>query len=215
MCCSGDHTCPHPAVHDIVMCVSTLAQNHLTDICNSSRGFQLFHHSISRRIYFFHSSNQAYILATTSTHPPHRAAQHHPENNTPPPCPVTMPGKPLRQQAAERARGNKPANPTQMGDPSDLELEAPTPDPVDPDPKNRSDKDGEGNIVTSSGPSDNFTLQYTPKERLLTLAKSALSGDTDQAGTEKVDVVGIGDGAGALGGVVSGRGKKGAARSKL
>ncbi|KAK4141250.1 uncharacterized protein C8A04DRAFT_31228 [Dichotomopilus funicola] len=34
-----------------------------------------------------------------------------------------MPHKPLRQLAAEKAHGNKPANPSQLGDPIDLKAE--------------------------------------------------------------------------------------------
>ncbi|EAQ86218.1 predicted protein [Chaetomium globosum CBS 148.51] len=41
-----------------------------------------------------------------------------------------MPHKPLRQLAAEKARGNKPANPSQLGDPIDLKAE--TSDGEDP-----------------------------------------------------------------------------------
>jgi hypothetical protein len=40
--------------------------------------------------------------------------------------------KPIRQQAAEQARGNKPANPSQLGDPIDLKAETNEgPDPVE------------------------------------------------------------------------------------
>lgn len=40
--------------------------------------------------------------------------------------------KPLRQLAAEKARGNKPANPSQLGDPIDLKAEtSDEPDPVE------------------------------------------------------------------------------------
>ncbi|KAK4138423.1 hypothetical protein BT67DRAFT_437749 [Trichocladium antarcticum] len=43
-----------------------------------------------------------------------------------------MPHKPIRQVAAEKARGNKPANPSQLGDPIDLKAETSDgPDPVE------------------------------------------------------------------------------------
>ncbi len=43
-----------------------------------------------------------------------------------------MPYKPIRQLAAEQARGNKPANPSQLGDPTDLKAETDDgPDPVE------------------------------------------------------------------------------------
>lgn len=113
---------------------------------------------------------------------------------------MPQPHKPLRQQAAEKARGNQPCNPSQLGDPIDLEVEHPGPDTDSPAIENNR-------IVTSTGPSDDWK-HYTPKERLLNLAKSAISGEPQAKGTEKVEVVGIGEGAGAVGGVVE-REKKG------
>ncbi|KXX73718.1 hypothetical protein MMYC01_207259 [Madurella mycetomatis] len=46
-----------------------------------------------------------------------------------------MPRKPLRQLAAEKARGNQPANPSQLGDPIDLKAETSEgPDPPETEP---------------------------------------------------------------------------------
>jgi hypothetical protein len=80
--------------------------------------------------------------------------------------------KPLRQLAAEKARGNKPANPSQLGDPIDLKAEtSDEPDPVE---------------TESSYPSVSSDLQR--------------KGDV---------VVGLGSGAGAVGGPVKKKGKEG------
>lgn len=49
-----------------------------------------------------------------------------------------MPRKPLRQLAAEKARGNQPANPSQLGDPIDLKAETsegPDPPETQPEPE--------------------------------------------------------------------------------
>jgi hypothetical protein len=95
-----------------------------------------------------------------------------------------MPYKPVRQLAAEKARGNKPANPSQLGDPIDLKAE------------------------TSDGP-DPVESEITGRETEIDLPRSALEGDTAGAGAEKVHVVGIGEGAGPVGGVIAARKKGG------
>jgi hypothetical protein len=79
-----------------------------------------------------------------------------------------MPHKPLRQLAAEKARGNKPANPSQLGDPADLKAE--TSDEPDP--------------VESPYPGD-----------------SSGQGDPNKKGEEGGAVIGVGSGAGPVGGV--------------
>jgi hypothetical protein len=87
-----------------------------------------------------------------------------------------MPHKPLRQVAAEKARGNKPANPSQLGDPIDLKAEtSDEPDPVE------SPGDGIGTD--------------------LNLPRASLEGDPNKKGEERGVVVGLGSGAGPVGGV--------------
>jgi hypothetical protein len=79
-----------------------------------------------------------------------------------------MPHKPLRQLAAEKARGNKPANPSQLGDPADLKAEtSDEPDPVE------SPYSGD----------------------------SSSQGDPNEKGEERETVIGVGSGAGPVGGV--------------
>jgi hypothetical protein len=83
---------------------------------------------------------------------------------------MKTPHKPLRQLAAEKARGNKPANPSQLGDPIDLKAEtSDEPDPVE------SSYSGDGQESKQS-----------------------------QKGEAKGDIVGLGSGAGAVGGVRKG-----------
>lgn len=57
-----------------------------------------------------------------------------------------MPHKPIRQVAAEKARGNKPANPSQLGDPIDLKAETSDgPDPIEsemPGQATKADRSG-------------------------------------------------------------------------
>ena len=95
-----------------------------------------------------------------------------------------MPHKPLRQLAAEKARGNKPANPSQLGDPADLKAEtSDEPDPVE------SPYSGD-----SSGQSDGIGTD-------LKIPRAALEGDPNTKGEERGTVVGVGSGAGPVGGV--------------
>ncbi|KAH6850511.1 hypothetical protein B0I37DRAFT_413906 [Chaetomium sp. MPI-CAGE-AT-0009] len=88
-----------------------------------------------------------------------------------------MPHKPLRQLAAEKARGNKPANPSQLGDPIDLKAE--TNEGEDPVETPR-----EGDSIGSS----------------LDMPRASLEGDPDRKGEERGVVVGLGSGAGPVGG---------------
>lgn len=97
-----------------------------------------------------------------------------------------MPHKPLRQLAAEKARGNRPANPSQLGDPIDLKAEtsdrAPD-DTVEPD--------------LDAGHARQLRL---PRAALgLGLGDDLGPGAGGSEGT--VTVVGIGEGAGPVGGV--------------
>lgn len=93
-----------------------------------------------------------------------------------------MPHKPLRQIAAEKARGNKPANPSQLGDPIDLKAE--TDD--GPDPIESPESGGEGEDGTGTN---------------LKVPRAALEGKPGLKGEEKGVVVGLGSGAGPVGGV--------------
>ena len=90
-----------------------------------------------------------------------------------------MPHKPLRQLAAEKARGNKPANPSQLGDPIDLKAE--TSDGEDPVESPRDDGDRTGTD--------------------LAIPRESLEGDPNTRGEERGVVVGLGSGAGPVGGV--------------
>ncbi|KAL2172999.1 uncharacterized protein P884DRAFT_213338 [Thermothelomyces heterothallicus CBS 202.75] len=92
-----------------------------------------------------------------------------------------MPYKPLRQIAAEKARGNKPANPSQLGDPVDLKAE--TSDEPDEEFGSPSQEQVDG-IGTK-----------------LSVPRSSLEADPNQKGEEKGIWVGLGDGAGPIGGV--------------
>ncbi|KAH6641138.1 hypothetical protein F5144DRAFT_483882 [Chaetomium tenue] len=92
-----------------------------------------------------------------------------------------MPHKPLRQLAAEKARGNKPANPSQLGDPIDLKAE--TSDGEDPV---ESPGNGSGDIIGRNG---------------LDIPRVSLEGDSGKKGEERGVVVGLGSGAGPVGGV--------------
>jgi hypothetical protein len=96
-----------------------------------------------------------------------------------------MPHKPLRQLAAEKARGNKPANPSQLGDPADLKAETSDgPDPVE------SPYSGD-----SSGQGDGIGTD-------LNFPRATLEGDPNTKGIkERGAVVGVGSGAGPVGGV--------------
>ncbi|KAK4236177.1 hypothetical protein C8A03DRAFT_45790 [Achaetomium macrosporum] len=112
--------------------------------------------------------------------------------------------KPLRQLAVEKVRG-KDANPTQLGDPSDLKAEtsdAPD-DPVDDTPPPPFSADGGSNNSTRGKGSGNAGVD-------LTVPRASLEGDPKAKGEEKGVVVGIGDGAGPLGGV-----RKEGSKSKL
>ncbi|KAK3297233.1 uncharacterized protein B0H64DRAFT_440706 [Chaetomium fimeti] len=84
-----------------------------------------------------------------------------------------MPHKPLRQLAAEKARSNKPANPSQLGDPIDLKAE--TNDGQDP-----VESPYDGNGIGSN----------------LSIPRASLEGDPNQEGEERGVVVGLGSGAG-------------------
>jgi hypothetical protein len=96
-----------------------------------------------------------------------------------------MPHKPLRQLAAEKARGNKPANPSQLGDPIDLKAEtSDEPDPVE----------NEHDPSSSDSKGDNIGTN-------LKVPRAALEGDPKKEGEEKGVVTGIGTGAGPVGGV--------------
>ena len=96
-----------------------------------------------------------------------------------------MPHKPLRQLAAEKARGNKPANPSQLGDPVDLKAEtSDQPDPVE-SPYSGSNNSGQGDGIGTD----------------LKLPRAALEGDPNEKGEERGTVVGVGSGAGPVGGV--------------
>lgn len=89
-----------------------------------------------------------------------------------------MPHKPLRQLAAEKARGNKPANPSQLGDPIDLKAET---------------SDGEDPVET---PRDGDSIGTD-----LSVPRAAVEGDRNKRGEERGVVVGLGSGAGPVGGV--------------
>ncbi|KAK4118174.1 hypothetical protein N657DRAFT_651549 [Parathielavia appendiculata] len=102
-----------------------------------------------------------------------------------------MPHKPLRQLAAEKAQGTG-ANPSQLGDPSDLKAETSNgPDPVE-NPHGHTPSLSSSYSWASKG--DNIGIK-------LKVPRSALEGDPDQKGEEEGTVVGIGDGAGPVGGV--------------
>ncbi|KAL2162948.1 hypothetical protein VTH06DRAFT_6784 [Thermothelomyces fergusii] len=92
-----------------------------------------------------------------------------------------MPYKPLRQVAAEKARGNRPANPSQLGDPVDLKAE------------------------TSDEPDDQFGSPSQDRSdgigTELSVPRSALEADPALEGEEEGVWVGLGDGAGPVGGV--------------
>jgi len=92
-----------------------------------------------------------------------------------------MPHKPLRQLAAEKARGNKPANPSQLGDPIDLKAE--TSD--EPDETFAGHEGGDGDSIGTK----------------LSVPRSSLEADPSKKGEEKGVWVGLGDGAGPIGGV--------------
>ncbi|KAK3308412.1 uncharacterized protein B0T15DRAFT_524384 [Chaetomium strumarium] len=116
--------------------------------------------------------------------------------------------KPLRQLAAEKVRG-KGANPTLMGDPSDLKAEtSDAPDdsvednsPSSPPPSTSADsgsKGGKQGLGSGNAGVD------------LTVPRASLEGDPKAEGEEKGVVVGIGEGAGPIGGV-----RKEGSKSKL
>lgn len=59
--------------------------------------------------------------------------------------------KPLRQLAAEKARGNRPANPSQLGDPIDLKAETSEgSDPPETEPPASSGSEGAVPVVPTS-----------------------------------------------------------------
>ncbi|KAK4151847.1 hypothetical protein C8A00DRAFT_16812 [Chaetomidium leptoderma] len=94
-----------------------------------------------------------------------------------------MPHKPLRQLAAEKARGDKPANPSQLGDPIDLKAETDDgPDPVESPYSGGGDNNGSNSRLPLA---------------------AGLKGDSDKRREEKEGgvVVGLGSGAGPVGGV--------------
>lgn len=93
-----------------------------------------------------------------------------------------MPYKPLRQLAAEKARGNKPANPSQLGDPIDLKAETDDgPDPVESPYSEGGDSNGSNSRLPLA---------------------AGMKGDSDKRGEkEEGVVVGLGSGAGPVGGV--------------
>ncbi|KAL2152250.1 hypothetical protein VTH82DRAFT_5434 [Thermothelomyces myriococcoides] len=92
-----------------------------------------------------------------------------------------MPYKPLRQVAVEKARGNKPANPSQLGDPVDLKAETSDEPDTEFGSPNQDQSDGIGTK--------------------LSVPRSSLEADPNVKGEEKGVWVGLGDGAGPIGGV--------------
>ncbi|KAL2118010.1 hypothetical protein VTJ04DRAFT_7670 [Mycothermus thermophilus] len=105
-----------------------------------------------------------------------------------------MPYKPLRQLAAEKALGTENVNPSQLGDPIDLKAETSN----EPDPVETPHEPKSGDMGPAGG-----------KYRYYAVAKSAMMGhELDEQGTEQVVLVGLGDGAGPIGGVVMKRGSK-------
>jgi hypothetical protein len=114
--------------------------------------------------------------------------------------------KPLRQLAAEKIHG-KGANPTQMGDPSDLKAEtsdAPDDSVEDNNPPPSSSTAGGSQRGGKRGlGSGNAGVD-------LTVPRESLEGDPKAKGEEKGTFVGIGEGAGPIGGV-----RKEGSKSKL
>ncbi|KAK4096730.1 hypothetical protein N658DRAFT_501257 [Parathielavia hyrcaniae] len=111
-----------------------------------------------------------------------------------------MPHKPLRQLAAEKAQG-KGANPSQLGDPSDLKAETDAgPDPVE-NPHGHTPSSSTSSFSSSSSSSSSHKGEDNTGSTKLNVPRSALEGDPDTKGEEEGTVVGIGEGAGPVGGV--------------
>ncbi|AEO63082.1 uncharacterized protein THITE_2107940 [Thermothielavioides terrestris NRRL 8126] len=128
-----------------------------------------------------------------------------------------MPHKPLRQLAAEKARGNKPCNPSQLGDPIDLKAET---SDREPDPAAEAEMEAEAepsspspyppSVVAGGGGGGGKKRDRGKggdRDRIgtdLKIPRAALEGDAMARGEEEGVVVGLGSGAGPVGGVRKG-----------
>jgi len=112
-----------------------------------------------------------------------------------------MPYKPLRQRIAEKVHPNiKEVNPSQLGDPIDLKAE--TSDEVDPDK-------GEGHFEPPRRPLRGHNWVEFGDDKSNKTSQNMDYGVQGITMPDREKVVGIGDGAGALGGFVKLReGKK-------
>ncbi|SPQ21420.1 24f261c2-f05a-4a49-9199-811b8060533d [Thermothielavioides terrestris] len=110
-----------------------------------------------------------------------------------------MPHKPLRQLAAEKARGNKPCNPSQLGDPIDLKAET---SDREPDPAAEAEMEAEAessppppyppSVVAGGGGGGGGKERDRGKggdrDRIgtgLTIPRAALEGDAKARGEEQ------------------------------